>query len=236
MPAETPDVKTMNLSVVIPVYNEEATIREVVERVRKVPIPKQIIIVNDGSTDGTMRQLEPFANEDGITVHDSRINLGKGAALRIGISYATGDIVIFQDADLELSPEQYPALLEPFEDEAVKVVYGSRFLKKPKGLPFLGLLANRVLSGLTSVLYGARITDMETCYKVLRTDVLRSLDLTAFRFEIEPEITAKVLRQGIKVHEIPVDYTPRTQEQGKKINWKDGVQAVFCLIKYRFAR
>ncbi len=226
----------MKVSVIIPVFNELSTILEVIERVGRVPIEKEIIVVDDGSTDGSAKLLAQFRGRPGIIFHDSGVNGGKGAAIRIGIGYATGEVVIFQDADLELSPEQYPELLKPIVDGTADVVFGSRFLRKVKGQTFLASFANRFLSLLTTVLYGQRITDMETCYKVCRTSILRDLDLRSNGFEIEPEITAKLLRRGIHIVEVPIDYRPRTTEEGKKIRWTDGVRAVQSLLKHRFRR
>ncbi len=226
----------MKVSVIIPVFNEQGTILEVIERVVRVPIEKEIIVVDDGSTDGSSKILAQLRGRPGIIVHDSGVNGGKGTAIRIGIGYATGEVVIFQDADLELSPEQYPELLEPILKGVADVVYGSRFLKKVRGQTFLASFANRFLSLLTTVLYGQRITDMETCYKVCRTSILRSLDLRSTGFEIEPEITAKLLRKGIRILEVPIDYKPRTTDEGKKIRWTDGVRAVQSLLAHRFFR
>ena len=223
----------MKTSIIIPVFNEETTVAQVIEKVFALDIDKEIIVVNDGSSDGTVAALSQFAGVDGIVVHDARINSGKGAALRAGITYATGDIVIFQDADLELRPEQIPELIAVFEDPEVQAVYGSRFLDKVEGLSLVNLAANKFLSILTSALYGARITDMETCYKACRTNVLKSLDLHARGFEVEPEITAKLLLGGYRIHERAIDYRPRSADEGKKIGWKDGVKAVYYLVKFR---
>jgi dolichol-phosphate mannosyltransferase len=223
----------MKTSIIIPVFNEEATIAQVIEKVSALDIDKEIIVVNDGSSDGTVAALRQYEGVDGMVVHDSRINSGKGAALRAGITHATGDIVIFQDADLELRPEQIPELIAVFEDPEVQAVYGSRFLNKVEGLSLVNLAANKFLSMLTSALYGTRITDMETCYKACRTSVLKSLDLRARGFEVEPEITAKLLLGGYRIHECAIDYRPRGADEGKKIGWKDGVKAVYYLVKYR---
>ena len=226
----------MKLSVIMPVYNEEATIQEILKQVRAVGVVDEIIIVDDGSTDASAKLLGQLRGRPGIIFHESGVNGGKGAAIRIGIGYATGDVVIFQDADLELSPEQYPELLQPILDGRADVVYGSRFLRKVRGQTFLGWFANRFLSLLTTILYGQRITDMETCYKVCRTPILRSLDLQSTGFEIEPEITAKLLRKGVHIVEVPIDYRPRTTAEGKKIRWTDGLRAVESLLKYRFGK
>lgn len=226
----------MKLSVIIPVYNEFDTIADVIEKVRKVPIDKQIIVVDDGSTDGTSEALVKFIGKPGIIVHRSMINLGKGAAVRIGYKYATGDAVIIQDADLELDPNEYPRIIEPIESGDADVVYGSRFLELKHKIKFINLFANKTLVFLTNLLYGAHLTDMETCYKLLKIEVVRSLELKAMGFEIEPEITTKVLKAGYKIIEVPITYIPRTAEEGKKIGWKDGFKAIWHLLKYRFKR
>jgi glycosyltransferase involved in cell wall biosynthesis len=226
----------MKLSVVIPVYNERNTIAEVIRRVQAVPVDKEIIVVDDGSTDGTDAILDGLSGEPALRVHKSMINLGKGAAVRIGFQYATGDFVIIQDADLELDPGEYPALLAPLERGEADVVYGSRFLDRPTrpgGL--VNRLANRFLVLLTNLLYAARLTDMETAYKVLRRDIVKALRLRALGFEIEPELTARVLRAGYRIHEVPISYRPRTIAEGKKIRWRDGLRAVWWLVKLRFA-
>lgn len=224
----------MKLSVVIPVYNEQSTISEVIEKVREVPIEKEIIVVDDGSTDGTADKLDKHIDDPIITVHKSIVNFGKGAAVRIGFEYASGDAVIIQDADLELDPNEYPQLLEPIQKGEADVVYGSRFMNLQRKVKFINLIANKFLVFLTNLLYGAKLTDMETAYKVFRIDVVKKLQLKSMGFEFEPEVTAKVLRSGYKITEVPITYHPRTVEEGKKIGWKDGFKAIYYLFKFRF--
>jgi glycosyltransferase involved in cell wall biosynthesis len=224
----------LKLSVVIPVYNEEGTIKEVIRRVSEVDIPKEIIVVDDGSTDGTAAEIESVMELFGARLLRNPVNRGKGAAVRLGFENASGDAVIIQDADLELDPGEYVTLMKPMERENAPVVYGSRFSGGTRHDWSLSYLANRFLTGLTNLLYGTGITDMETCYKLLRKDVLEAIRLEASRFDIEPEITAKVARAGFRIYEVPVSYRPRTAREGKKIGWRDGLRAVRALLKYRF--
>jgi glycosyltransferase involved in cell wall biosynthesis len=226
----------MKLSIVVPVFNEEKTVAQVIERVRalQLPIEKEIIVVNDGSSDGTEAALRPFADLPDVRVHTSLVNLGKGASVRIGFKMARGDLIGIQDADLELDPSEYKRLLVPLLEGSAEVVYGSRFLEggRKGQLPFY--LANRGLSVLTNVLYGSRLTDIETCYKVFRREVLSALTLRAARFEIEPEVTAQILKRGFRIVELPIGYNPRSRAQGKKISWRDGFGAIYTLIDQRF--
>ncbi len=216
------------LSVLIPVYNEVTSIREVLERVSRVPIEKEIIVVDDCSTDGTDRVLAGLDLPD-LKVIRHETNQGKGAALRTALKAATGDAVIFQDADLEYYPEDYPSLLEPILSGRAKVVYGYRDLSSQRPLMRWG---NRLLTWLTNFLYGSRLRDMETCYKLLSREVYSRLTIESNRFEIEPEITAKVLRWGYDIFEVPIRYSPRGE---KKLSpWRDGLPALLTLIKYRF--
>jgi dolichol-phosphate mannosyltransferase len=227
----------MKVSIIIPVYNEEQTISTVVERVRAVDlgaIEKEIIVANDGSDDGTQRAIEavPVDGVVPLRVLESPINLGKGAAVRLGMKYATGDVILTQDADLELNPNEYGALLQPIIDGA-SVVYGSRFLRRVPGISFRARVANRLLTWLTNILYGARLTDMETGYKVFRREVLGKVRLRAVGFDFEPELTAKLLLAGYRIVEVPITYNPRRVDEGKKIRWVDGLDAVYVLIKFR---
>jgi glycosyltransferase involved in cell wall biosynthesis len=215
------------------------TVAEVIDKVRGLDfgsgVEKEIIVVNDGSSDGTREALAPFENSE-VRVHHSPVNLGKGASVRIGFSYATGDIVTIQDADLELDPIEYTRLIQPIIDGSADVVYGSRFLDSGKRGTLLFYLANRGLASLTNALYGAHLTDIETCYKVLRRDVLDQLTLRASRFEIEPELTAQVLKHGFRLIELPVAYNPRSKAEGKKISWRDGFSAVSMLVNQRLKK
>jgi glycosyltransferase involved in cell wall biosynthesis len=224
------------LSIIVPVYNEVATSRAVIDRLLAVdlPLPREILIVNDGSTDGTERVLDA-AVADGlpITVVHAGRNAGKGSAIREGLRQATGSIIAIQDADLELDPAQLGALVRPILDGATAVVYGSRFVAGRGQAPFVSFAANQVLTTVTNLLFGGSLTDMETCYKVMRLDVARSLALTADRFDIEPQITARLLRRGHRIHEVPVRFEPRSRAQGKKIGWRDGVRALQVLVTER---
>ena len=222
------------LSVIIPVYNEKTTISEVIEKVWAVelPIEKEIIVVDDGSTDGTVEILQ--SNSIKLThTYLTPINIGKGAAVRIGLTLAKGEIILIQDADLELNPNEYKQLLQPILEGQTSVVYGSRFLGENRVAP-LRRFANYFLTKTTNLLFRTKLTDMETAYKVFTSEVARNLSLEASRFEIEPEITAQIARKGFKIKEVPISYRPRTKFEGKKINWKDGFKALWTLIKYRF--
>ncbi len=227
------------LSIIVPAYNEVRTIAAVIDRVLTIdlPAPREVIVVNDGSTDGTRDELDRLrvAHPELIVIHAER-NRGKGHALRLGFARARGTIVAIQDADLELDPAQLAGLVEPILKGEADVVYGSRFLAGRPDAPAMTIAANRALTALTNVLYGSSITDMETCYKIMRTDVVRSLDLHADRFDIEPEITAKLLLGGHRIVERPARFTPRSRAAGKKIGWRDGVTAILLLIRLRFTR
>jgi glycosyltransferase involved in cell wall biosynthesis len=229
----------VKLSIVIPVFNEERTIAEVVERVRAVDlgdVEKEIIIANDGSRDGTRAVIaaSSWIGDPRIRVYDAPINMGKGAAVRVGLSMATGDIVLVQDADLELDPAQYGELIAPIQAGRTKVVYGSRFLKSSAPVPLTARMGNRGLTMLTNLLFGGRLTDMETAYKVMRREVLAGLRLRTVGFDFEPEITAQLLRAGHQIVEVPIRYTPRGTHDGKKIRWSDGADAIYALLKCRF--
>ena len=222
------------LSVVMPAYNERDTVEEIVRRVLAVPLKLELIVVDDGSTDGTREFLQALQRELTFTLLLQPANAGKGAALRAGFAQVKGDIAIVQDADLEYSPEEYPALIELICSGRADVVYGSRFLGRHRVFLFVHYLGNRLLTLLTNVLYNTMLTDMETCFKAMRVDVIRSMTLKSNRFGVEPEITAKIFKRGYRVYEIPITYDGRGYEDGKKITWRDGVVAVWTLIKYRF--
>lgn len=228
------------LSVIIPVYNERHTVRTVLERVAAVDLAllgldKELIVVDDGSRDGTREVLREAAAAIPFRLHEAPVNRGKGAAIRAGLELMTGDLVIIQDADLELDPGEYPKLVQPILAGATQVVYGTRFAGRVSGVPLVSLWANRFLTFLTNLLYGARLTDMETCYKVFRSEVIKGIRLECQRFEFEPEVTAKLLRLGHPILEVPIAFTPRSREEGKKIRWRDGVQAIRYLLRYRLA-
>ncbi len=222
------------LSVVMPVYNERATIDEIVTRVLAVPMRVELIVVDDCSTDGTRDRLTDLQQHYGFTLLLQERNQGKGAALRRGFAAVTGDIVVVQDGDLEYSPEEFPDLIDLIVEGRADVVYGSRFLGRHRVFLFTHYLGNRVLTLLTNVLYNTMLTDMETCYKAMRREVLQGLDLQSNGFGIEPEITAKIFKRGYRVYEVPITYDGRSYEEGKKIGWKDGLVALWVLAKYRF--
>ena len=236
VPSKSADRVPELLSIVVPVFNEEATVKLVIERLLTIdlPIAREVLVVNDGSTDGTRGVLDALPpGGDVLRIVHAPVNGGKGRAIRTGIEHARGTIVAIQDADLELDPAQLSDLVAPIVAGESNVVYGSRFLHGARGVPLLSVVANRTLTALTNVLYGSRLTDMETCYKVMRTDIARGLRLEANRFDIEPEITGKLLRAGHTIIERPVRFEPRSRAQGKKIGWRDGVKAVVVLAKHR---
>jgi len=225
------------LSILVPVFNESRTVASVIARLKTVdlPVPREIIVINDGSSDGTREVLDALPVEgDAVRILHVAQNAGKGAAIRLGLQHARGTIIAIQDADLELDPAQLAALVTPIVGGETSVVYGSRFLAGRPDAPWLTVLANRTLTLLTNVLFGARITDMETCYKIMRTDVARALELESNRFDIEPEITAKLLLSGHRIQELPVYFKPRQRAEGKKIGWRDGFHALRVLAGYRF--
>jgi glycosyltransferase involved in cell wall biosynthesis len=222
------------LSVVMPVFNELTTIDEIIGRVLDVPMRIELIVVDDRSTDGTRERLTELQRERGFTLLLQERNQGKGAALRRGFTAVKGDIVVIQDADLEYSPEEFPILAELIVEGRADVVYGSRFLGRHRVFLFTHYLGNRLLTLITNVLYNTMLTDMETCYKVMRREVLASMDLHSNGFGIEPEMTAKIFKRGYRVYEIPITYDGRSYEEGKKIGWKDGVVALWVLLKHRF--
>jgi glycosyltransferase involved in cell wall biosynthesis len=222
------------LSVVMPVYNELATVEEMIRRVHAVPLRTELVVVDDCSTDGTRALLERLQAEHGFTLLLQPRNQGKGAALRRGFEAVHGDLVVIQDADLEYSPEEFPQLIDLICQGRADVVYGSRFLGRHRVFLFTHYAGNRLLTLITNVLYNTMLSDMETCYKVMRVDVLRSMTLRSNGFGIEPELTAKIFKRGYRVYEVPITYDGRGYEEGKKITWRDGVVALWVLLKYRF--
>ncbi len=221
------------LSVVIPVYNEKNYILEMLRRVKAVGIEKEIIIVDDCSTDGTREILKGLAAQgEKVIFHEK--NMGKGAALRTGFRNVTGEYVIVQDADLEYDPDDYHKLLAPVLKGKAEVVYGSRFTGEHRNMFFHHWMGNRFLTLVTDILYNTTISDMETCYKLFRTDIIKSMDIKSNRFNFEPEITAKILKKGIRIYEVPISYTGREFSEGKKISWVDGISALWTIVKYRF--
>lgn len=225
----------MIISVVMPVYNEAKTIQEIVRRVLATGLVSELVIVDDGSKDGTRDLLADMNGRDGIRVILHEKNQGKGAAVRTGIQAATGEIVIIQDADLEYNPREYPNLLKPLEEGIADVVYGSRFLgaaRRP--ILFWNMVANKILTFLTNILYNNILSDMETGYKVFRREMIKDIPLHAHRFEFEPEFTAKILKRHIRIYEVPIAFNPRDYSEGKKIKMRDAFEAVWALFKYRF--
>ena len=241
------------LSIVIPVYNEINTIHEILRQVSNVEISleKEIILVDDYSTDGTREILEKISSNEKevldlipskghrsikVILHEQ--NKGKGGALRTGFSHITGDIMIVQDADLEYDPGDYPRLIKPILDGEADVVYGSRFLgrKRPEGILFSSLIANKVLTFISNIMTGLKLTDMETCYKVMKSSILKEIELTSDRFGIEPEITAKLAKKEVKIVELPILYHGRDHATGKKINWKDGLSAIYHILRFNLKR
>ena len=228
----------MKLSIIIPVYNEKETILKIIEKVNNVPLEKELIVVDDGSTDGTEDILKNIQNKR-LNIQNLKIifkekNEGKGSAISRGLKEITGDIVVIQDADMEYEPMDFMSLVKPIEEGSTKVVYGSRFLGKGSKSSLMFYLGGRLLSFMVSVLYGEKITDEPTCYKVFKAEVIKSISLRCTRFEFCPEITAKVIKKGYKIIELPIRYNPRNIKEGKKIRLKDGISAVWTLLKYRF--
>ena len=230
---ETHDYR--KLSVIVPVFDERNTVVEIVRRMRAVdlPVELEIVIVDDGSTDGTRDVLRQLGDST-VRVITHEANRGKGAAIRSGLAQVHGDLVLVQDADLEYDPEDWPKLLAPILKGKARVVYGSRFTGERRNMLFLHWVGNRFLSLTTNVLYNTTLSDMETCYKLFDRELLDSITLRAQRFEFEPEVTAKILRRGIRIYEVPISYTGREVDEGKKITWRDGFAALYALVKYRF--
>jgi len=226
----------MKLSIVMPVFNERNTIKEILRRVRQVDLgdlEREVVIVDDGSSDGT-RDILSMEEDSGTRVICHAENRGKGAAVRTGFAAATGDLILIQDADLEYDPEDYPRLLEPVLKGKAQVVYGSRFTGPRKNMLFWHYVGNRFLALVTNVLYNTTLSDMETCYKLFTREALEGIELRSDHFDIEPEMTAKILKKKIRIFEVPITYAGREMEEGKKITWRDGIPALWTLIKYRF--
>ena len=228
-PADHPPL----ISVIVPVYNESATIEELLGRLRGAPFEKEIIIVDDYSTDGTREILK---KETGIVYMQHDRNMGKGAAIRTGIRYATGDVIIIQDADLEYDPNEIPKVVRPILSGDSDIAYGSRFMRgMPKGMPLPNRIANRLLVWTVRILFGRTLNDEATCYKAFKADLLKAMHLKCSRFEFCPEVTAKALKSGHEIREVEINnYEPRVKREGKKIRWTDGVEAIMTLFRYRF--
>lgn len=225
----------MNVSVIIPIFNEIHTIQEIIRRVQAQNIASEILLIDDDSTDGTRELLDQIDSNGWIKVIFHETNQGKGAAIRTGLQHSTGDIILIQDADLEYDPRDYPLLLKPIEEGLAEVVYGSRFLGGPRRTAmFWHMVANKILTLMTNILYNTILSDMETGYKVFRREVIKDIQIKANRFEFEPEFTAKILKQGFRIYEVPITFNPRDYDEGKKIGIKDAIEAVWALLKYRF--
>ncbi|OGX32949.1 MAG: hypothetical protein A2787_04270 [Omnitrophica WOR_2 bacterium RIFCSPHIGHO2_01_FULL_48_9] len=228
----------MKLSVIIPAYNEKNTVASIIHSILAVQIPspleKELIIVDDGSTDGTKEELQQFQHDPRIKIFFHEKNQGKTAAVRLGIKQATGHIVLFQDADLEYSPENYPQLLRPILNGEAVIVYGSRFLGKIKNMAWINRLANNLSMFTINLLYGSQITDFHTCFKVIKKDILDKIPITSERFSFDTEITARLLRKGYAIHEVPISYAARSRAEGKKITWGTAIETYLFLLRYRF--
>ncbi len=225
----------MKLSVIIPVYNEEATLRDIIQRLETVGVADEIVIVDDGSTDGTRAILKELEGREKVRVFYHERNQGKGAAVVTGIRQATGDAMLIQDADLEYDPRDIPSLLRPLQEGMADVVYGSRFLGAPRrSTMFWHMVANKLLTLMTNILYDAILSDMETGYKLFRREIVEGMTIHARRFDFEPEFTAKILKRKVRIFEVPITFNPRDYDEGKKIGLKDAFEAVWTLVKYRF--
>jgi len=225
------------LSVIVPVYNERVTVAEVIRRIRAVDVPVEVevIVVDDGSSDGTDKVLTALSDST-VRILTHSVNQGKGAAIRTGMANARGDLLLIQDADLEYDPADWPRLLEPILRGKARVVYGSRFTGERMNMLPMHWIGNRFLSLVTNLLYSSTMSDMETCYKLFDRQVLEGITIESDKFDFEPEITAKVLRRGFRIYEVPISYAGRELSEGKKITWRDGIGALRALIKYRFTR
>jgi len=225
----------MKLTVLIPVYNEIHTIEEILKRVKAQELADEILLVDDGSTDGTREILNGLDGDGAVRVILHEKNRGKGAAVRTGLDHAQGDIILIQDADLEYDPRDYPVLLKPIQEGLAEVVYGSRFLGGPRRTSmYWHMVANKILTFMTNILYDTILSDMETGYKVFRRSVIEGMPLHARRFEFEPEFTAKILKRNYRIYEVPISFAPRDYNEGKKIGVKDAFEAIWALLKYRF--
>lgn len=222
----------MKLSVIIPAFNEKATINKIIKKVKATPFNKEIIIVDDGSSDGT-REILRNLNDPSLKIYHHKQNYGKGRAIRTGLEHVNGDIILIQDADLEYDPQEYHNLLKPILEGKSKVVYGSRFKGAGKAMFFWHALGNNFLTFLTNLLYNTTLTDMETGYKCFKKEVIQDIELKSNRFNFEPEITAKILKNGYRIYEVPITYAGREYKEGKKITWRDGIIAFWTLIRYR---
>ena len=232
-----PQREYRSLTVIMPVFNERSTVAEVVRRMRAVELPctLQVIVVDDGSSDGSDKVLRAIEDSTIRVIRHER-NQGKGAAIRTGLAQARGDLLLIQDADLEYDPQDWPKLLRPILDGKARVVYGSRFTGERKNMLPLHWFGNRLLSLVTNVLYSSTLSDMETCYKLFDAQVLEGITIVSNRFDFEPEITAKVLRRGHRIYEVPISYAGREPDEGKKITWRDGFSALWALVKFRFTK
>ena len=231
------EIEYRTLSVIVPVYNERTTVAEIVRRVRAVEVPLvvDVVVVDDGSSDGTDKVLAAIEDSTVRVITHER-NQGKGAAIRTGLAHAHGDLILVQDADLEYDPDDWPRLLDPILKHKAVVVYGSRFTGERKNMLVLHWLGNRFLSLVTNLLYSSTLSDMETCYKLFDRRVIEGLTVISNRFDFEPEITAKVLRRGYRIYEVPISYAGREPDEGKKITWRDGFGAVRALVRFRFTK
>ncbi|HEY1827731.1 MAG TPA: glycosyltransferase family 2 protein [Acidimicrobiales bacterium] len=235
--AESPPRTYRTLTVIMPVYNERATVAEIIRRMRAVELPilLQIVVVDDGSSDGTDKVLRAVEDST-VRVISHPVNQGKGAAIRTGLAASKGDLVLIQDADLEYDPDDWPRLLEPVLKGKARVVYGSRFTGERKNMLPLHWFGNRFLSLVTNILYSSTLSDMETCYKLFDAQVLEGMTIVSDRFDFEPEVTAKVLRRGHRIYEVPISYAGREMHEGKKITWRDGFRALGALVRFRFTQ
>jgi glycosyltransferase involved in cell wall biosynthesis len=226
------------LSIIIPVYNEVRTLDELVARVRAVPVAKEIVLVDDGSTDGSRERMRELGKLPDVRALFHDRNMGKGAALRTGIAAATRDIVVIQDADLEYDPQELPHLMKPILDGKADVVFGSRFIGSGphRVLYFWHMIGNKLVTLLSNALTNLNLTDIETCYKMFRRELIQSIEIEESRFGVEPELTAKLARTRCRIYEVGISYSGRTYEEGKKIGWRDGVRAIWCILKYNLAR